>query len=215
MIKTIVSFKKAIAKVAFKKAIAKVAFKKAIAEIEFGHFPLIRIFLDSLGLSDTESKILNKSLSDSQEISDSTITALNKPESDQADLTDSSLVNFASLQSDSGQTSDAIDNFAISKSLQDSSAFSEVQNMNFHKFVQEATGVTDDLDGEATADDDQEMTFVKVRSDLATMTDILNIVKSKILADGSALADSGSLRSQGYCDFSYFEADYVGNSRNF
>ena len=59
------------------------------------------------------------------------------------------------------------------------------------------------------------MTFVKVRSDLAAMTDILNIVQGKLLGDTSALTDSGSARNQGYCDFSYFEADYVGDSRTF
>ena len=213
--KAIISFKKAIAKIAFKKAIANITFKKAIADIKFGDFLIFRFFFDALGLSDSESKAIGKSLGDASSAADSTVIGLGKSQSDQAATTDSSIVSLTSVQNDSSQTSDQIDTLTVSKVLQDSSAFSEVQNMNFHKFIEEATGVTDDLDGEATTDDDQEMTFVKVRSNLATMTDTINIVKGKLFSDVSALTDSGSLRSQGYVEFSYLSEDYVGASRNF
>tara|TARA_R110002050_G_scaffold127272_2_gene248159 strand:- start:2 stop:619 length:618 start_codon:yes stop_codon:yes gene_type:complete len=201
--------------ISFKKAIAKITFKKAIANIKFGDFLIFRFFFDVLGLSDSEFKAIGKSLGDASSAADSTVTGLGKSQSDQAATTDSSIVSLTSVQNDSSQTSDQIDTLTVSKVLQDSSAFSEVQNMNFHKFIEEATGVTDDLDGEATTDDDQEMTFVKVRSNLATMTDTINIVKGKLFSDVSALTDSGSLRSQGYVEFSYLSEDYVGASRNF
>ena len=201
--------------ISFKKAIAKITFKKAIANIKFGDFLIFRFFFDVLGLSDSEFKAIGKSLGDASSAADSTVTGLGKSQSDQASTTDSSIVSLTSVQNDSSQTSDQIDTLTVSKVLQDSSAFSEVQNMNFHKFIEEATGVTDDLDGEATTDDDQEMTFVKVRSNLATMTDTINIVKGKLFSDVSALTDSGSLRSQGYVEFSYLSEDYVGASRNF
>lgn len=201
--------------IAFKKAVASIGFKKAIADIKIGDFLIFRFFFDGLGLSDSESKALSKSLSDSQAISDSAITGLGKSESDQAGTTDNLTLNVASVQSDSSQLSDDIDTFAIGKPLQDSSVSSEVQNMNFHKFVEEATGVTDDLDGEATTDDDQEMTFVKVRSNLATMVDSFAHSTGRGLSDTIGTNDSGSLRSQGYCAFDYFLEDYVGASQTF
>ena len=201
--------------ISFKKAIAKITFKKAIANIKFGDFLIFRFFFEALGLSDSESKAIGKSLGDASSAADSTVTGLGKSQSDQAGTADSSIVGFASVQSDSSQTSDQIDILNLGKVFKDFSVFSEVQNMNFHKFIEEATGVTDDLDGEATTDDDQEMTFVKVRSNLATMTDTINIVKGKLFSDVSALTDSGSLRSQGYVEFSYLSEDYVGASRNF
>ena len=215
MLKAVVAFKKAIASVAFKKATATIAFKKAIADISLGKFLIFRFFFENLGLSDSESKALNKSLLDASALSDTATTDVSKIKSDQAGTTDSSVFDFGTAQNDSSQTSDAIDTLAIGKALQDSSALSEVQTMNFHKFVEEATGVTDDLDGEATTNDDQDMTFVKVRSNLATITDLVSIVKNTIFSDTSALTDSGLVRNQGYCDFSYFEADYVGDSRTF
>ena len=201
--------------IAFKKAVASIGFKKAIADIKIGDFLIFRFFFDGLGLSDSESKALSKSLSDSQAISDSAITGLGKSESDQVGSADSSIVSFSSVQSDLSQLSDDIDTFAIGKPLQDSLVSSEVQNMNFHKFVEEATGVTDDLDGEATTDDDQEMTFVKVRSNLATMVDSFAHSTGRGLSDTIGTNDSGSLRSQGYCAFDYFLEDYVGASQTF
>jgi len=201
--------------VVFKKAIAAINFKKMVADLKFGDFLIFRFFFDALGLSDSESKAIGKSLGDTSSAADLAVTRLGKSQSDQAGTADSLIVDFASVQSDSSQTSDQIDILNLGKVLEDSSVFSEVQNMNFHKFIEEATGVTDDLDGEATTDDDQEMTFVKVRSNLATMTDTINIVKGKLFNDVSALTDSGSLRNQGYVEFSYFESDYVGDSRTF
>jgi len=41
------------------------------------------------------------------------------------------------------------------------------------------------------------------------------MLKTKILGDSSALSDSGSIRSQGYCAFDYFAEDYVGDIRTF
>ena len=75
--------------------------------------------------------------------------------------------------------------------------------------------MTDDVDGEATAEDDQDMTFVKVRSNLATVSESLVMLKTKILGDSSAFSDSGTIRSQGYCAFDYFAEDYVGDIRTF
>lgn len=215
MINAVVAFKKAVSAIAFKKAEATIAFKKAIATINLGDFVIFRFFFDGLGLSDSESKALSKSLSDSQAVSDSAITGLGKSESDQIGSADSSSISFASVQNDLGQTTDQINTVGIGKSLQDSSVSSEVQNMNFHKFVEEATGVTDDLDGEATTDDDQEMTFVKVRSNLATMVDSFAHSTGRGLSDTIGTNDSGSLRSQGYCAFDYFLEDYVGASQTF
>jgi hypothetical protein len=215
MINRVVAFKKAISAIAFKKAEATVSFKKAIATIRLGDFLIFRFFFDVLGLSDSESKAFSKPLSDSQAISDLAITGLGKSESDQAGSTDSSIIGFTSVQNDSGQTADQINTIGIGKTLQDSSAVSEFQNMDFHKFVEEETGVTDDLDGQATTDDDQEMTFVKVRSNLATMVDSFAHSTGRGLSDTIGTNDSGSLRSQGYCAFDYFLEDYCGASQTF
>jgi hypothetical protein len=138
-----------------------------------------------------------------------------KPVSDASTASDDALIGIGKVASDSGSLADQIDTLGIGKVLQDASSTGDDQTMAFHKFIDEAAGVTDDLDGEATADDDQEMTFTKVRSDLATMTDLLVSGSGKGLSDTIGSSDSGSLRSQGYCAFDYFLEDYVGASRTF
>ena len=275
--------------VAFKKAVAEIGFKKAVAEIKFGDFLIFRFFFNALGLSDTQSKSVGKSLNDSQSVSDATVSSVGKSESDGSSTADSASLDFGSTQADAGSFSDNVDTLAIgkliqdspsvgesifletgfnrqyadsffaaesinlnagkvfadasgatdresfqiakaladslgvaenavmspNKVLQDSSVASEDQNMDFHKFISEQTGVTDDLDGEATANDDQEMTFTKVRSDLATMVDLFAHSTSRGLSDTIGSSDSGSLRGQSYCSFDYFADDYVGFSQSF
>jgi hypothetical protein len=101
------------------------------------------------------------------------------------------------------------------KLFSDSGSFGDDHSADFHKFINEALGVTDDLDGEATAEDDQEMSFVKVRSDLATAVDLFAIQQAKIKSDTIAATDGGSLLGQGYVEVGYFLEDYVGYSRTF
>ena len=201
--------------VAFKKAVADIGFKKAVATIKLGDFLIFRFFFEILGIVDAPAKNVGKSLADFQAVTDLTATGVNKGVSDNSGAADAATLGFGTVQSDSGATSDQIDTFAIGKGLQDTPVTSENQNMDFHKFIDEVTGVTDDLDGEATAEDDQEMTFTKVRSNLATMTDLFVSSSGKGLSDTIGSSDSGSLRGQGYCAFDYFEADYVGYTQSF
>ena len=169
--------------------------------------------------------------------------------------------------------------------LGDEQEFTYVKNISDQAFV------TDDLDGEATTEDDQEIDFVKTRSEIVSIGDVfdrdvaysrafteapaandspaMGITKptsdsgtasdtfaktvvyirdftespstsdadtitfgavksddgaftdsdvksmSKSLTESPSAASSGSLRSQGYCDFTYFAEDYVGASRTF
>jgi len=288
VIKSVIAFKKAIAKLGFKKARADIAFKKAIVQIKTGNFLIFRFFFDALGLSDTEAKNVGKSLSDSQGMTDNTFNATNKIKSDSVSLTEQTLNNvnkakqdgaafsdthvkaygknsqeaislidihsFASTKGlgNTSQTTDAValspakslsdqsaltdsESKAIAKALSESAAFadqiaisqghvrsfsnsalwSDDHRMDFHKFISEGLFATDDLDGEATAQDDQEMSFVKVRTDLAVLSDNLVTTQGKSNSDTIGSTDSGSLRGQGYAEFGYFLEDYVGYSRTF
>lgn len=129
-------------------------------------------------------------------------------------FTDSEEMAFGKGLADSSAMTDSAV-FSPSKIISDSSSAAEDQTMDFHKFVGEVTGVTDDLGGEATADDDQEMTFTKVRSDLATFADLFAYSSTSALSDTMGASDSGSMRGQGYCSFDYFAEDYVGYSKSF
>ena len=52
-------------------------------------------------------------------------------------------------------------------------------------------------------------------TDNARAVDLKVFALSKARTDAATLSDSGSLRSQSYCDLSYFLEDYVGTFRTF
>lgn len=128
-------------------------------------------------------------------------------------IDEESLQFIKALTDASGATDETL--LSPNKVVSDNSGTTDNQNMDFHKFIDEIAGVTDDLDGEATAEDDQEMTFTKVRSDLATIVDLFTYSSNKGLSDTIGSSDSGSIRGQSYCAFDYFAEDYVGYSQNF
>jgi len=198
----------------FKKAVAEIAFKKAVAKIKFGDFLIFRFLFDALGFSDSQSKSIGKSLGDSSSASDSTVTGLGKVTNDGSTASDTQAFSLSKALIDFSAMTDA-QTAAFNKGAADSSAFTDAEKRDFYKFINEDAGVTDDLDGEATTDDDQEITFVKVQSNLATMVDAFAHSTEKGLSDTIGTNDSGYLRSQGYCAFDYFLEDYVGASQTF
>jgi hypothetical protein len=57
---------------------------------------------------------------------------------------------------------------------------------------------------------------IKTIRNVTTATDVKSYALSKnFLVDTSAMLDAGVLAIQGYCDWTYFSADYVGESRQF
>ena len=56
---------------------------------------------------------------------------------------------------------------------------------------------------------------ISARSDSALLGDANTFALNKLLQDLTSTADAGSLRNQGYADFTFFEEDYVGASRTF
>ena len=82
--------------------------------------------------------------------------------------------------------------FTLSSPFFNSGTYADVSVFATHKFLAEDIDVTDDLDGEAVADDDQTMTFVKVTSDLSSFTDsvALQLVWQRALSDAGSFSDS-------------------------
>lgn len=173
--------------------------------------------------------------------------------------------------SDSAQFSDLINTRQLGKGLNDTPRFSDAYSRVLTKLIAEGFTATDDFDGNASALDDETMSFTKTRTDNAgasdaltyvaqffrtpsetaqlqdainrqcgkpladamraldapaltfsrpasdalTATDLFARVHGKGLNDQATFTDTGSLRSQGYSDFSYFAEDFVGTSRTF
>jgi len=132
-----------------------------------------------------------------------------KHTSDIVKLTDTFIrvLTFIRVYTDLMETSDKTV-WDITKPLTDSTVFTDAQRFDFGKLLVDDPKVSDSLairmmlapfvDGTVIAD-----------------TAVLDAGKNFTDIDKGSLTDTGSLRSQGYADFSYFAEDYVGSSRTF
>lgn len=72
----------------------------------------------------------------------------------------------------------------------DSLSISESQSFNIGKAISDALSVTDDLDGQATAQDDQEMQFFKSLSESPSLADTYVAEVGKNLSESPSITDS-------------------------
>src|SRR5210317_2111994 len=78
--------------------------------------------------------------------------------------------DFTKSLSDLARTSDAL-SIDYAKLLTDASIIGDEQFYTFTKSLTDSLNVTDDLDGEASIEDDQSMVFLKKRSDYSLASD--------------------------------------------
>ena len=265
-----------------------VNYSRAVLEYRVGIFLSALGKVDAAYISETLRRVMGKPFSDSSTITEQLAKDITKPQSDAFSASD-------------------LPSLGVSKPQSDSSSVSETSNRQIGKGLSDSVGVTDDIDGEASILDDQEIDFFKVRRDTASVSesfartvtynraftesnsiaDLPTVNLHKFLSDsvvisddtsfervldkdntagvteltvfafGKSLSDSGqiseqkafsvgkvlsdsgiasesqvkstgkvesdtatigssgSLISQGYCDFTYFAEDYVGTSRTF
>lgn len=248
--------------------------------------------VDHITLTDVFSLLITygRNLTEDPAITDAYAYTVTKPFTEAMGGTDLSILLLTKPFADSFGVTDS-DTLSFAKGVTETPALIDTRTFDFTKVISEQLFSTDDLDGEASAEDDQEIQFVKTRSDSSALTDnfsktvtfsrtfseapaaneehsfdvtkplteaptasdsfgkvvafsrsfteagsasdsdTLNTGKNlsdnggiidaqvvqftKASSDSSVAADSGSLRSQGYCDFTYFAEDYVGASRTF
>jgi len=218
---------------------------------------LLKRLTDSGALTDDDVLTIIKGLTETPAVAEAHIFALTKPLTDSGSVSDLPSIRPAKAltESPSATDNDTIDvtkiagddtnhdycdltYFAedyIEGDRTDRAYVAENNVVSITKFLNDQAFVTDDLDGEASAEDDQEIAFVKTRTDIGVVSETFDrtvvylrdftenggatesAVKltTKFRSDSGAVSDSGDLRSQGYCDFTYFAEDYVGASRAF
>lgn len=134
--------------------------------------------------------------------------------SDASEVSDTTVVSFIKAAFDSFTASDAITSMSFAKFLSDGVAM----NDSFDAVDGSQYAFTKGVSNVVFASDSasRQVDYVRGFSDATgelTDTKYFDFVKS--LADNTTTSDAGSLRSQGYCDFTYFAEDYVGDSRTF
>ena len=195
-----------------------------------------KFFTENPGLTDTNILSFFKNLSETPNVTDTINTfALTKALTDAVNATDdldaaasilddqemqfiknttniatvadsfARVVSFIRTFSDNPGLTDT-DTLEIGKILSENPAFSDTNYVNFGKLLEETPGISEVFSLQVALS-----TF----SDAPGITDSADIVPNKVFTEAPSLTDAGSLRSQGYCDFTFFAEDYVGASRTF
>ena len=95
--------------------------------------------------------------------------------------------------------------FSTGKTLSDTSGMSDSTNVVTGKHIYDIPVAAETL----------AFAFSSARADSALLGDVNEVAFNKTLLELTSTADAGSLRSQGYADFTYFGEDFVGASRTF
>ena len=99
-----------------------------------------------------------------------------------------------------------VSTLGIGKTVSENPAFSDTNYVNFGKLLSEQPNITDLLALQVT---------LSPFTETPGVTDSADVVPNKVFTELPSLTDAGSLRSQGYCDFTFFAEDFVGASRTF
>lgn len=103
----------------------------------------------------------------------------------------------------------------LARALGDGTGLTDLRAFHVGKSFSDGVTATDDFDGEATTEDDQEIHFVKVLSHSIANSDAMVVSFSKNITESPGVTDAGNARGQNYSDFDYFAEDYVGYSWTF
>jgi hypothetical protein len=196
-----------------------------------GRYKLAR---DVYAVVDDAVIAFGKALADTATATEASAFALAKPLADTATPSDSfsRAVDYIRNYADTYGVTDAEVISFIKRAYDTFTATDAITTITFAKFLADGVAMNDAFD----ATDGAEWAFTKGVSNIVftgdsfsravdyrrgfsdatygfSETKFFDFVKS--LADNTTTSDTGSLRSQGYCDFSYFAEDYVGDSRTF
>jgi hypothetical protein len=189
---------------------------RIVASVKEGNFMLFAALFDTFYIRDgagaSDAAVFNffKTLTDDVDgaasILDDQEMQFVKQHTDVVGFSD--LIQFGFFYSrqlnDTGVSLDSVA-FSAAKALADGHTVSDVINVLTGKHFSDTFSASETLAKAVSA----------ARIDSALLGDAHAAASSKVLSDTPLLADAGSLRSQGYCDFAYFAEDYVGASRTF
>lgn len=172
---------------------------------------------DTAGFTDSETRAFAKFLSDNVWTTDDIDGA--------ASILDDQEMAFFKNTTDVAAATDVFFRLvSFSRAFSDTTALSDNDTVEFGKNPSDTASFTHteyfDI-GKPLSDTPRVLEQIALSVTLAPFTDAYGVTDFSFLTPGlgkfelASLTDTGSLRSQGYCDFTYFAEDYVGASRTF
>ena len=176
---------------AFNKELANTS---AVADIDVLHF--YKNLADLTTFTDEHRTDFSKALtSEATAIGDHAYAYVKKVKADTANVAEEDYKSFYKALTEAPSLVDAIDTVAFFKNTQDTAGFSDIETFAFAKFLFDNVNSTDDIDGEASILDDQEMQYHKNTTNIARITDVFfRVVQySREFTDASRFTDDDTL----------------------
>ncbi len=193
-----------------------------------------KVVSDPIGVSDLAKASMDKGIVDAAGVTDQAAAYLVKHLYDtvtftddldgSASILDDQEITFFKVLGDVSGVSDLFERVvSYVRRFEDSAALTDQTALAVGKSISEGASVFDAsmafLDKRvadaAGVSDSKALSLAKTASDAAGLSDTKQVHVGKGTQDAAGVGDSGSLRMQGYCEFSYFAEDYVGESRTF
>ncbi len=171
-----------------------------------------KLFGDVFGAADALSIRSTKSAADSVSTSEGSVFSFGKARADSFEPTDvfSRVVDYNRLFEDTVDESET-QVFSVGKPLSDTFATSHFEVFDHQKLLVDGVAMNDGME----AVDGFGIALTRGVSNVALVGDANALSFATSRVESISTQDAGSLRSQGYCDFSYFAEDYVGASLAF
>jgi hypothetical protein len=166
--------------------------------------------VDSVAMSEALAYTLSKPFADAQSIADSASLAVAKALTDTIELQDAASITYDKLLADASEIVDLIV-FSIDKAITDSQPMADELSITHDKSLADGFAMNDGFGATDGFDFSLSTTF----SNVAFITDSVELSTQSVLADSVGITDSGSIISQDYCDITYFAEDYVGTATFF
>jgi hypothetical protein len=203
--------------VEFKSLSAKIAFASLSAALAFGSFLKTRFLNETIGITDSSQKTTAKTTQELFSAQEEASLVTLKPLSNSTNTSDSQYIAAGKVKAENLSFVDNIQNFAYDKVVNDQAEFGDVcaKTVVYRRSISDAFYATDDIDGTATALDDQELSFVKVKSNTLSLLDSTLFNLTKNILESYSIGDSGKVILQNYAEVTYFSDDYVGFAQSF
>lgn len=181
---------------------------------------------DDYTVSDHSSNEVAKPREDAADFVDSATTLVSKPKADDATVSDQNVATVGKALSDAVAVVDFLDyiRIVVKRDFYDDPELRDLLASHFSKLVAPDEATTTDFQSVFATKSLAELAFwseMLYRTTNKSLVDTYGVSESKAISavkptnDGFSSTDSGSLRSQSYCDFTYIAEDYVGESRTF
>jgi hypothetical protein len=180
-----------------------------------GDFLFVRALYANASTNDEVAAAIQKVLSDSAPVADALSLSSVKHSFETPVLSDALYLGVAKPLLHAASTADSPLLGTHKSPPTDEFSTADALRLDITRTLLSSFSATDDLDGQASPLDDQTLQFVKTLTHLASTADSCYNALTKYPGDTAGAADEGTLRNQGYADFSYFENDFVGAARTF